>query len=264
MISGEPGVPARDVVSPLALVNAPVRSALLEDLSARLAAGEGFSVATMNLDHLAKLRHSDCFDAAYRQHSHVVADGRPVVWLRALAGAPVELVPGSELIHPLMAIAARQGVPVGFLGTTEAALDEAARRLEAAYPGLRVVARVSPSFGFDPEGPEADAALQAMASAGARLILVALGAPKQEVLAVRGQARFPQCGFVSVGAGIDFIAGTQRRAPRWVRRLAMEWLWRLLNDPRRLAGRYLNCFLVLPALMLAALRMRRAAGSSSR
>jgi N-acetylglucosaminyldiphosphoundecaprenol N-acetyl-beta-D-mannosaminyltransferase len=160
-------------------------------------------------------------------------------------------------VEPLMAVAAARGVPVGFLGSTEATLEAAAERLEQAHPGLRVVARIAPPLGFDPEGPGADAALDALAASGARLVMLALGAPKQEILAIRGMARVPGAGFVSVGAGLDFIAGSQTRAPRWVRRLAMEWLWRMLGDPRRLAKRYFLCFMILPEMALAALRLRR-------
>lgn len=247
----------RGAAALLALVNTASRAGLLADLEARLVAGQGFTVATMNLDHLVKLRRSAGFRAAYRSHSHVVADGRPVVWLRRLAGCPVELAPGSELIMPLMAMAARKGVPVGFLGSTETTLRRAAERLAAQHPGLQVVAQVAPAMGFDPSGAEADAALQALARSGARLVLIALGAPKQELLAARAQAMLPHCGFVSVGAGLDFIAGTQRRAPKLMRLLALEWLWRLISDPRRLAGRYLRCFAVLPGATLGALRLRR-------
>ena len=241
----------------LGMINQPCRDGLLTDLEERLLSGAGFALATMNLDHLVKLRRAPGFRMAYRRHSHVVADGRPVIWLRRLAGQPVELMPGSELIDPLMAMAARHGVPAGFLGSTPEALARAAERLQAAHPRLQVVAQLSPPFGLDPEGAAADAALEALAASGARLVLVALGAPKQEILAIRALERMPGCGFVSVGAGLDFIAGTQRRAPGWMRGLALEWLWRLLGDPRRLFGRYLACFLILPGLTLAALRMRR-------
>ena len=111
-------------------------------------------------------------------------------------------------------------------------------------------------FGFDPEGPAATACLDELAASGARLCLLALGAPKQEILAIRGAERLPGCGFVSVGAGLDFIAGHQSRAPVWVRRMALEWAWRLATNPRRLARRYLDCALVLPGLGVDALRER--------
>ena len=67
----------------------------------------------------------------------------------------------------------------------------------------------------------------------------------------------PGCGFVSIGAGLDFIAGDQRRAPLLVRRMALEWVWRMVHNPRRLARRYLDCALVLPELTADAARSRR-------
>lgn len=245
----------------LALVDIPTEAALLADLGDRLGGGEGFAVATLNLDHIVKLRRSAAFRAAYAAQTHVVADGNPVVWLAHIAGRPeVQLVPGSELIAPLAALAAEKAAPVALLGSTEPVLRAAAARLEADHPGLSVACCIAPPFGFDPEGPAADAALDEVAASGARLCLLALGAPKQEILAARGVARHPSLGFVSIGAGLDFIAGHQARAPRWVRRIAMEWLWRMLSNPRRLARRYLDCALVLPGLA----RSARAAGRARR
>ena len=232
------------------------RSGLLGDLERRLAAGDGFTLATLNLDHVVKLRRDARFRRAYARHSHVVADGNPIVWLHRLAGRQIHLVPGSEPVEPLCALAARLGVPVALLGGRPAALEAAAARLVAAHPGLRIVARIAPPFGFDPEGPAATACLDELAASGARLCLLALGAPKQEILAIRGAERLPGCGFVSVGAGLDFIAGHQSRAPLWVRRMALEWAWRLATNPRRLARRYLDCALVLPGLGVDALRER--------
>lgn len=246
-----------DPAALLSLVNTASAADLLAAVEGCLDRGEGFAVATLNIDHLVKLRRSPAFRAAYAAQTHVVADGNPVVWLRRLAGRPVELAPGSEMVVPLMALAGRLGVPVGFLGSTDATLAEAAARLEAAHSGLRVVARIAPPFGFDPEGAEADAALDALQQSGARLVMLALGAPKQEILAARALRRVPGCGFVSVGAGLDFVAETQRRAPVWLRRIKLEWLWRLVGDPRRLAWRYLLCFAILPEMAGAALRLRR-------
>lgn len=232
------------------------RAALMADLEARLAARQSFAVATLNLDHVVKLNRSKAFRAAYLGHSHIVADGNPIVWAHRLAGRPVELVPGSELVQPLAALAARLGVPVALLGGRTGTLDLAAERLAAAHPGLQVAARIAPPFDFDPEGPEAGACLDELATSGAGLCFLALGAPKQEILAVHGLTRLLDCGFVSVGAGLDFVAGHQRRAPVWVQKLAMEWAWRIASDPRRLSRRYLDCALILPKLSLAALQTR--------
>lgn len=243
---------------PLGLVNFPTEAALLADVEAHLTAGQGFAIATLNLDHVVKMRRNPGFRRAYLAHSHVVADGNPIVWLSRLAGrSQVALVPGSELIQPVAALAARLGTPLAFLGSTETVLRAAAAQLKADHPGLKVVACLAPPYGFDPESAAADALLDQVAASGARICLLALGAPKQELLAARGLARHPQLGFLSIGAGLDFIAGHQVRAPVWVRKIAMEWLWRMLSNPRRLARRYLDCALVLPSLTGAALAERR-------
>ena len=241
----------------LSLVNFPTEAALLSDVEACLARGQGFAIATLNLDHVVKLRRDPAFRAAYLAQSHVVADGNPIVWMAHLAGRrDVALVPGSELITPVAALAARLGVPLAFLGSTDTVLRAAADQLVADHPGLQVAACVAPPYGFDPTGPAADAMLDQIAASGARICLLALGAPKQELLAARGFARHPQLGFLSIGAGLDFIAGHQTRAPVWVRRIAMEWLWRMLSNPKRLARRYLDCALVLPSLAGQALKTR--------
>jgi N-acetylglucosaminyldiphosphoundecaprenol N-acetyl-beta-D-mannosaminyltransferase len=241
----------------LSLVNVPTEAELLARVSGCLDEGRGFAIATLNLDHVVKLRRNRAFGAAYRSHSFVVADGNPIVWMARLAGrGDVRLVPGSELIAPLASLAAKKHAAIALFGSTEDVLNHAAKRLEADHPGLKVVCRLSPPYGFDPASAAADAALDQIAASGARLCFLALGAPKQEVLAARGLARQPALGFVSIGAGLDFIAGHQVRAPVWVRKVAMEWLWRMLGNPRRLARRYLDCALVLPGLAGAAISQR--------
>lgn len=239
------------------------KAELLAIIDDRLSASLGFSVATLNLDHLVKLRDSIDFRRAYAEHSLVVADGHPVVWLSRLARRPVDLVPGCELVEPIAALAAKREAPIALLGTTEAVLERAAKRLEERAPTLEVAARIAPGAGFDPEGPEADACIAALAKSGARICFIALGAPKQERFAARAQRVLPQMGFVSIGAGLDFLAGSQIRAPWWLRRIAAEWLWRLALNPRRLTGRYLSCGLLLPRLAIDALADRREDGAPS-
>lgn len=239
-------------------VTVPDRTTLFEDLSNRFKTRKGFSVATLNLDHAVKLPRDPAFRAAYAAHTHVTADGNPVVWLSRLAGQrDVQLIPGSELIDPLAKMAAEAGVPVGFFGATEPSLQAAADALQARYPDLEVAYLQAPPMGFDPAGPAADAAIAAIGESGARVVFLALGAPKQECFAARAQDRLADVGFLSIGAGLDFISGAQTRAPAWVRALALEWLWRLLGNPGRLARRYGACILALPGLTLRALASRR-------
>jgi N-acetylglucosaminyldiphosphoundecaprenol N-acetyl-beta-D-mannosaminyltransferase len=234
------------------------RAALLADLETRLAAGRGFTLATLNLDHVVKIGRNEAFRKAYAAHSHVTADGNPIVWLCAMAGQSVELVPGSELVDPVAGLAAAQGVPVALLGSTEPALERAAAALVARHPGLDVAARIAPPMGFDPVGPDAADCIARLRASGAGLCFLALGAPKQEIFAAHAQAELPNMGFLSIGAGLDFLAGSQKRAPAIFRALALEWLWRLAGNPRRLFGRYAACFAILPTAIRSARRAGRA------
>jgi len=248
---------------PAVRITTPDRATLLDQLSDRMARRQGFTLATLNLDHVVKLDHDPAFREAYMAHSHVVADGNPIVWLCRMAdykvdGAEVELLPGSELVKPLLDLAGRHDVPVALVGSTADTLATAAARIEAAHPGVRIVARIAPAFPFDAQGADADAVIDELRASGARMVFLALGAPRQEVFAARAARQLPDCGFASVGAGIDFIAGSQHRAPAWVQRMAMEWAWRMLSNPRRLAGRYAGCFAVLPALVRTARAARPA------
>jgi exopolysaccharide biosynthesis WecB/TagA/CpsF family protein len=237
-------------------VNVATRAALFRTLHDKLTRRAGFALATINLDHLTKLPVDPAFLAAYKAHDLVVADGRPVVWLSRLAGTPVELIPGSDLIEPLCALCAELGVPIALIGSSDAALAGAAAALTARTPGLEIGFAHAPPYGFDPQGEAAAAILRDLAESAAGLCLIALGAPKQEIFAAFGRDRAPHLGFASIGAGLDFLSGHQVRAPRIMRALALEWLWRALQSPARMVPRYARCFAILPELVVRAIRQR--------
>ncbi|MBE1282081.1 MAG: WecB/TagA/CpsF family glycosyltransferase [Rhodobacteraceae bacterium] len=239
------------------VVNVPDWNALSVQVAQRFQSGQGFALATINLDHLVKLKQDARFRAAYAQQDLVVADGNPIVWLSHLAGRPVSVLPGSDLVKPLCELAAETAVRVALVGSTSEALQDAAETLCKQVPGLEIVLCLSPSHGFDATSPEAGEVLNRVEQSGAGLCLLALGAPRQEELAARGRQLTPGVGFVSVGAGLDFLGGHQTRAPRWVRRIGMEWLWRAVGSPARLGPRYLRCLAILPGQCIAALRLRR-------
>lgn len=237
-------------------VNVPTRAGLFRAVREKFSARDGFALATLNLDHLTKLPRDPAFLAAYRAHDMVVADGRPIVWLSKLARQPVELMPGSDMILPLCALAAETGTKISLIGSSDAALQGAAQALTGRTAGLEVVHIHAPAYGFDPQGAAAEALLADLAASGAGLCFIALGAPKQELFAALGREKAPRVGFASIGAGLDFLSGHQVRAPRIMRMLALEWLWRALQAPRRMVPRYAKCFAILPGLVVQALRQR--------
>ncbi|MEM9579110.1 MAG: WecB/TagA/CpsF family glycosyltransferase [Pseudomonadota bacterium] len=237
-------------------INCATRAALLDAVRARFAQKAGFALATINLDHVTKLERDADFRQAYAAHDLVVADGNPIVWVARLARRRLELVPGSELVEPLTALAAETGTPVALIGSSDEALAGAALALQRHAPGIDIVMKHAPAFGFNPEGEAAQAILADIDACGAGLVFLALGAPKQERFAALGRRLAPQAGFASVGAGLDFLSGHQTRAPKWVQAIAMEWLWRMLGNPRRLVKRYTLCALAIPGLAWRALGQR--------
>ncbi len=245
-----------DVAGTRIAITLPTQDDLSDAILGRLAARQGFALATLNLDHLVKLGRDPAFRAAYAQHEFVTADGNPVVWLSRLADRPVGLLHGSDLVVPIARLAAAADAPVALIGSTREVLDAAAKVLCAQVEGLRIAYTLAPPHGFEPDSAAAHEILTALSRTDTRLCFLAFGAPKQERLAAHGRRLAPQIGFVSIGAGLDFLAGAQHRAPRIVRRLALEWLWRLLSQPRRLWQRYLLCILILPRHARAALRLR--------
>ena len=237
-------------------VNLPDRAALMAAVQQKLRARSGFALATINLDHLVKLRSSGVFRAAYGAQTMVVADGNPIVWLSRLALKPVCLVPGSDMVLPLARLAALEGVPTALVGSSTESLAAATQHLSSTIPGLNITLQIAPPYGFDPAGPAAAEILSQLAAAKIGLCFIALGAPKQELFAARGRSLAPDVGFASVGAGLDFLGGSQTRAPAWVRAIAMEWLWRALSSPRRMIPRYAACAAILPGQIIAAWRQR--------
>lgn len=212
----------------------------VERTMSELAAGRGGWIATANLDHLWRLRRDPAFARAYGAATLRVADGMPLVWASRLQGVPLpERVAGSDLIHSLTAAAARHGRSVFLLGGNPGTAERAAERLTAAAPGLRVVGTCCPPFGFERDPVQLDNLRRQLRDSRADVVFVALGAPKQEFLIEAVREVLPAAWWIGVGISFSFVAGEVQRAPRWVQRLGLEWLHRLVQEPRRLARRYL-------------------------
>jgi exopolysaccharide biosynthesis WecB/TagA/CpsF family protein len=216
------------------------------------------NVFTLNLDHIVKLRKDARFRAAYRRAGLITADGFPIVIACRLQGKRVSRVTGSDLIAPISAEAARSGKSIYLFGSNVQVLSKASRVLRERHAGLTIAGIFAPPQGFDPTSEDASRCIEAIASSGADLCFVALGAPKQELFADHGKSLLPNVSFVCIGAGLDFIAGAQVRAPHWMQRWGLEWLWRAASDPQRLLYRYLLCMGALPGILArAALVPRR-------
>ncbi|MGQ0684185.1 WecB/TagA/CpsF family glycosyltransferase [Bradyrhizobium sp.] len=227
--------------------------------------GDNFSVCTLNLDHVVQLQQHASFRAAYRRARFVTADGFPIVVLSRLIGARIERTTGADLVEPVCAEAGRRGLSVFLLGSNDLTLKATAGRLTERFKGLQIAGCLAPGSGFDPYSAEADTAIERIRKSGARLCFVALGAPRQELFAARCLDELNGTGVLCIGAALDFIAGTQSRAPTVAQRTGLEWAWRMLREPRRLGPRYIRCMKVVPRLLARSIpqiveaRMRKAA-----
>jgi exopolysaccharide biosynthesis WecB/TagA/CpsF family protein len=228
-------------------------------------AGDNFSVCTLNLDHVVQLQQRPDFRAAYRRARFVTADGFPIVVLSRLLGVRIERTTGADLVEPICQEAGRKGLPVFLLGSNELTLATSARRLSERFKGLQIAGYFAPGSNFDPYSEEADFAIDSIRVSGAKLCFVALGAPRQELFAARCLDELNGTGMLCIGAALDFIAGTQTRAPSITQKVGLEWAWRMLRNPRRLGPRYARCMAIVPRLVARTIpqivqaRMRKAA-----
>jgi N-acetylglucosaminyldiphosphoundecaprenol N-acetyl-beta-D-mannosaminyltransferase len=201
--------------------------------------GRGGWIATPNVDHLRHAARDPRLAGLIRTAHLSVADGAPVVWAARLAGRPLPArVTGADLVWSLSAAAAEDGFSVFLLGGEPGVPERAAAALQRTYPGLKVAGTCSPPRGFEQDPAELQTCLDAVLSARPDLVFVGLGFPKQENVITGFAPRLPGAWWLGCGAALPFAAGDLRRAPRWMRPLGLEWLFRLLHEPRRLFRRY--------------------------
>jgi N-acetylglucosaminyldiphosphoundecaprenol N-acetyl-beta-D-mannosaminyltransferase len=216
------------------------RALALERIAALVEAGQGGTVFTPNVDHVVLAEEDEGFRAAYAAASLSLIDGTPVLWAcRALGRSAPEKVSGSDLIAPLAELAAARGWRVYLLGTSPQVIAAAVDRLRARFPGFDVVGSDSPRVDMAAPAAARRTLWERAAAARPHLVLVALGSPKGELFAHEARDALRPAVFIGIGAGLDFLAGVARRAPAWLSRIGLEWLYRLLHEPRRLWRRYL-------------------------
>ena len=221
-------------------------------VAARTAESPFAYVVTPNVDHMIRLpRLSPDLRRAYEEADLRLCDSRVLARLGKLAGVRLTVAPGSDLTRRLLGEVLADGDTICLVGGTEAHRE----RLAALYPRLRIVQHVPP-MGLLHDAAARGRAIEAAAAAGARVTLLAVGSPQQELIAreMRSGGRMRGTA-LCVGASVDFLVGNERRAPGLVQRAGLEWAWRLALSPRRLARRYL---IEGPAIFPAVWRWSRA------
>jgi exopolysaccharide biosynthesis WecB/TagA/CpsF family protein len=212
----------------------------------------------LSLDHAVKLQRDPRFRAAYAAADVVTADGWPIAWIARLQDARVKCTTGADLFLPLTDAAAQRQIPVFLIGSSPGVLARAGKELCQRTEGtIAITGTLAPSQSFDPEGAEADAAIEKIRLSGAKLCFAALGAPKQEIFALRAREQGLHCCVVCVGAALDFTAGEQIRAPEVLRDNGLRWGWRLGSNLHRLAKRYVESAVMFAYLLATEPRRHR-------
>lgn len=196
-------------------------------------------VVEVNVDVMIKIEKDDELRRITEDADLVLVDGQPLVWVAKLYRRPVrEKVSGSDLSLALCRMAAERGYTMFILGGKEGIADQAKAKMEAQYPGLRVVGTCAPPLGFEKDETELAKVRQAISAVSPDIVLCCLGCPKQEKWIDANWRDIDARVFLCAGATVDFLAGNVKRAPAWISRIGMEWFYRFLKEPRRLFKRY--------------------------
>jgi N-acetylglucosaminyldiphosphoundecaprenol N-acetyl-beta-D-mannosaminyltransferase len=199
--------------------------------------GESRSVYAANVHMVMEAYDSVKFRKVINTADLVTPDGMPLVWVLRWKGySQQQRVYGPTLMLKLLAVAADEKIPVGFLGSTKNTLQILTEKMVTKFPGLMVEVKIAPPFRSVSQIEDQELVQQIKAS-GVKLLFVGLGCPKQEnwIAAHHGKIKAVMVG---VGAAFDFHAGTVRQAPHWMQKLGLEWLFRLIQEPKRLWKRY--------------------------
>jgi N-acetylglucosaminyldiphosphoundecaprenol N-acetyl-beta-D-mannosaminyltransferase len=200
----------------------------------------GGYVVTPNVDYVVRANRDPAFRDAINGGSLRVPDGMWIVYASRLAGTPLNGTVTGRLLLPAVAErAAREKLPIALYGAGPGVAQAVRDRLTARFPGLEVVAAVTPPRNLVVGSDEDLACVDQLLERPFALLFVALGAPKQELWMHAHMSKFGGATAVGVGAAFDIEAGRFKAAPAWMTRWGLEWLVRLAQEPRRLSRRYL-------------------------
>lgn len=223
------GVPARVQVLGVGVDRVDLRAAV-ERIGALVAVGVPAQVVTVNPEFVMAARRDPVFRGVLNGAALAVPDGMGIIWAARILGDRLpERVGGVELVEALAALAPARGYRLFLLGAAEGVAEAAARALRSRYPGLQIVG----TYAGSPATEDEAAILHLLREARPDILLVAFGAPAQDLWIARNLARSGGAVAVGVGGAFDYLSGRVPRAPGWIQRAGLEWLYRLARQPWR-------------------------------
>jgi len=195
-------------------------------------------ICAANVHMVMEAYDSPSYQQVINDADIVTPDGMPLVWMLRRMGYPnQERVYGPTLMVKLLEMANDESIPVGFFGSTTDVMSKLVQNVQRDFPKIQIVYAYSPPF-KQLSDEEDRQVTESINSSGTRILFVGLGCPKQEYWMHEHRGKV-QAVMLGVGAAFDFIAGTKPQAPSWVQKIGLEWLFRLLSEPRRLWKRYI-------------------------
>jgi N-acetylglucosaminyldiphosphoundecaprenol N-acetyl-beta-D-mannosaminyltransferase len=234
--------PARFYLKGIPIDRMPMEQAVASVIHAlqRRASSGPLLIMGPNAQLVTLAAHHPRFARALQSAGLSVPDGISVVLAARLLGQRIpERVTGGDLMERLCIESARHNLSVFFLGGLPGAAEKTARKFERNHPGFRTAGISCPPPGFENDPVQCARIRQHIADARPDLLCVAFGAPKQEIWMAENCPTLPIGAAISVGAALDTQSGLRKRAPQWTHRIGLEWLYRLMREPRRLGRRYL-------------------------
>lgn len=200
-------------------------------------------IVTPNVDHVVQMDSDKEMRDVYEKAMSRYVDGMPLVWLSWLIygrrkGLP-ERITGNDLVPAVVKLAADYGMSIYVLGGNPGVAEKTASRWVEKYNGLKVAGTYCPPFGFEKNPEETEKIISDINDRDVDILFVGVGAPKQEKWSSTNLSRLNVGPVLCIGAALNFEAGIQKRAPDFMQRMGLEWLWRLTQEPRRLWRRYL-------------------------
>lgn len=192
-----------------------------------------------NVDQVLKVNENKYSKKIFNEAALVFTDGKPIVWISRILGTPIrERITGPDLMLKLCEVAAIKKYKIFLLGSAPGVAAKAAENLKNKYKNLQVVGTYSPPFGFEKDAEELQKINKMLLDSMADILFVGMGSPKQDIFIYENKNQYKIPVSFSMGAAIDFIGGSVKRAPRWMINIGLEWFYRVLQDPQRLFKRY--------------------------
>lgn len=201
--------------------------------------GKKSYVVAINVDVVIKIENDTYLKQVVDDADMVLVDGKPLVWISKLYGKPLKAkISGSDLVPLLCEVAAQKGYTLFIIGGRDGIADQAKKKLEAKLPGIQIVGTYAPPFGFETNKKELEHINQMISEVHPDLLITCFGCPKQEKWIYENIKNYDAGVSICAGATVDFLAGSVKRAPKWMSEHGFEWLYRFIQEPKRMFRRY--------------------------